>query len=1001
MKNNYKCCNIAVLIPLLYIFLQLETGKVYSQNNQNQQIISGTLSDHEGVPLPGVNVYVKGSSTGTMSNMDGHYSIRASIGDTLVYSYVGYQTLQKKLKLGYNGDLIMQPATDALSEVVINAGYYNTTERERTGNIARVTGEDIELQPVTSPIAALQGRMAGVEIVQQTGVPGAAPTIRIRGQNSLRTGFNDNGNLPLYIIDGVPVNSAPINSINRFSSSMGIDPLNGIDLSSIKSIEVLKDADATAIYGSRGANGVVLITTNNKNYSQQQEKFLIRFYSGVSTVSNYLEMLDTPQYLAIRREAFENDRVEPTGANAEDLVLWDQKRYTGWQKELFGHHSPTFNAYINYSGGNQYTNFKIGASYFKQGMVFPGDYSFQKKNISLNLNHRSKNQRFQTNLTINYGLTDNDLFSTSNFVGNALSLPPNAPAIYNEDGSLNWENSTWSNPLAPLNGSGKNEGKTLISSLNLSYKLFEGFYLKTNLGYNTLDSRDDLKLPIEIYDPAIWDRVSNQSRLLINNRISWIAEPQINYTKTFKKNQFDLLLGTTFQHSEDSRLGFNGTGYANAQLIGNLNAADAVVSTADQSLIYKYHAIFARIGYNFDKRLFLNLTGRRDGSSRFSPKNRFSNFGAVGAAWIFSSSKFLEDNLDFISFGKLRGSYGITGNDQIGDYRYLDAYRATPGPGGLYPTQLANSNFSWESTKKLEFALELGLFKNRTNLNLSWYRNRSSNQLVGYTLPSITGFTSVEANLPATVQNQGWELELSADIIKNKNFNWRSSINLSIPKNELIAFEDIEQSSYARAFEVGEPLSIQKVYHFNGLDTETGLYQIEDANDDGRYDYQDQVINEDLGRVYFGGLYNQLSYKNFSLSLLMEFVKHKGNEFYINTPGFFGYLIDNGQYVNGLPVNDGVQAPSQSIDALLAYENVVRSDLWISDASFLRMKTVDLSYKIPEKLFSSQSLPDIQLFVQGQNLFTITNYKGLDPQSPGSRNLPPLRTISAGLSLTF
>ena len=242
MKNFYKYCKFGVLIPLLYIYLQLEIGKVYSQKIQNQQTVSGIISNQNELPVPGVNVLIKGTATGTITNLDGYYSIRASVGDTLVYSYVGYQTIEKEFTRGYMGDIIMQPAADALSEVIVNAGYYNTTGRERTGNISRVTAAEIENQPLVNPLQALQGRMAGVEISPASSHPGGAVRIRIRGINSLR----EEGNLPLYIIDGMPVNSTPIES-NSLIGNRGIDPLNNLNISNIESIEILKDADATRL----------------------------------------------------------------------------------------------------------------------------------------------------------------------------------------------------------------------------------------------------------------------------------------------------------------------------------------------------------------------------------------------------------------------------------------------------------------------------------------------------------------------------------------------------------------------------------------------------------------------------------------------------------------------------------------------------------------------------------------------------------------------------------
>ncbi len=992
MKNRYK----SYLVSLLFCAFIFEVSA-------QQQEITGKVTDTSKVPIPGVHIQLKEKNWGTTTNFDGEFSIKAKAEDTLVVSYMGYKR-QKIAVAGRNFiPITLEAEENALQEVVINAGYYTTTGRERTGNIAKVTAEELELQPVTNPLEALQGRMAGVEIVQQTGVPGAAPSIRIRGQNSLRNTFDDNGNLPLYIVDGMPLNSSPMFSQNQMLGNIGIDPLNTLNVSNIESIEVLKDADATAIYGSRGANGVILITTKSGEGLKKETEVSARFYTGVSRVSHFVDLLNTEQYLNLRHQAFENDGVEPNEVNAYDLLVWDQNRYTNWQKKLFGGTASLSNMNLNVSGSGDRTSYLVGASYQKQGTVFPGDFSYQKKTFNFNLNHHSEDQKFKMNLSANYGIDENDLFSSATFVRSAFSLPPNAPAIYNEDGSFNWEGSTWTNPFATLENEGQGNMNNLIANMGLEYKLGGGLQIKTSLGYTRLNSEETYKIPIQSYDPAVWDYISNRSQHSLIDRTSWIAEPQLTYIKSFNNHQIEALIGGTFQESINSNLRMTATGYSNPHLIGNLAAADAVEVNEDREIEYKYNAIFARIGYNWKHTYFLNLTGRRDGSSRFGPGKRFANFGAIGAAWIFSKERFIEENLSFLSFGKLRGSYGRTGNDQIGDYRYLDAYEATPGPGGLYPTQLTNPNFSWEINKKFETGMQLGFIKDRINLNVSWYRNRSSNQLVGYPLPATTGFTSVEANLAATVENTGWEVELSTLNFTGKHLRWQTSFNLSLPENKLVKFDNIEETSYQNIYRVGKSLNLGILYNFQGVDPETGLYTVEDVNEDGRYDYDDRIVTKDIGRQYFGGLHNQLDYKGFSLGFLVEFVKQKGYKLSATPPGRLGntlpHQVQLGSQGENLPT---VQTASQSVYALLAYNNYAyNSDFAITDASFIRLKTLSLGYSVPKKLLKITGLKQLEIFLHGQNLFTLTDYVGLDPQQTNSYTLPALQSITGGFQLNF
>ncbi|MBZ9650866.1 SusC/RagA family TonB-linked outer membrane protein [Psychroflexus montanilacus] len=1004
MKNKYSRLKRVALIYIGGIFLFLsvsahaETRTTPLPFQQND--ITGVVEDPNGLPIPGVSVSLKNTITGTVTNQDGEYSITAPSDGTLVFSYVGFKSLEQDINGQREINIQLEEDVAALDEVKINAGYYNTTKRNSTGNISRVTAEDIELQPVVSPIQALAGRMAGVSVVQNTGIPGTAPQIQIRGQSSLRTGFENNGNLPLYIIDGVPVDSSPINSFSGMTSAASrLDPLSTLNLSNIQSIEILKDADATAIYGSRGANGVILITTKNGENFNQKTRVSARIYSGVSQVSQRLDLLNTADYIQLREEAFANDGAEPTPVRAEDLLLWDRERYTDWQENIFGGTAETTNANVMLSGGGKNTSFQMSNGYFKTGTVFPGDFGYQKWSSGLSLNHRSDDNKFKARVSVNYGVDVNNQFNSASFVSNALLLPPNAPALYNEDGSLNWEDSTWTNPLAETLNRSNAKTQQLVSNLGLSYEVVNGLLVKVNAGYTALNNEELVKNPIEALDPSFRDNAQARSSHSFTNRNSWIIEPQIDFQTTTGDLNIEALVGATFQEQRSKNLRASAVGYSNEQLVGNLAAAGSVFVSNNQEIQYRYNAIFARLGLNLKERYLLNFTGRRDGSSRFGPGKQFANFGAIGAAWIFTEENLFE-NLPWLSFGKLRGSYGITGNDQIQDYGYLATYSPTPAPGGLFPTQLVNPDYSWETNNKLEAAVELGFLDDRIRIQASYFRNRSSNQLVGFPLPSISGFTSVQANLPATVQNTGLELDGSFISIQTPNWRWETNFNLTLPRNKLVSYPNIEDSPYANIYEVGEPLSIIKLYRYNGVDPETGLFEVEDVNEDGSINFEDQVVNADVGRQYFAGLQNQVNYKNLSLSFLFEFVGQDGVKFFRQAAGrmsnVFQSDFDN-RWRN--PGDTGVtQRASQSIFNTFTHSNAFSSEYLITDASFVRLRTLALSYQLPVK---SSLIRSSRIIVTGQNLLTISDYKGLDPQSPGSDQLPELATITAGLEINF
>lgn len=1001
------------------------TKKERSDKKEQTGSVSGTVTEAEtGEPLPGVNVVVKGTTRGASTDKDGNYSVAGlEPGNyTLRASYIGYEPVEREVAV-YDTEttavnFVMQRTTGVLGEVEVNAGYWSVKDRERTGNISRVTSDAIGQQPVSNLLQALQGRMPGVEVVQRSGVPGAGMSIQIRGRNSMRF----NANYPLYVIDGVPVSSEPIRSegglLGRGDnySHTGIDPLNTLDPANIESIEILKDADATAIYGSRGANGVVLITT--KKGTPGETSLDISMQTGAGRVSNMIDLLNTEQYLEMRQEAFANDGVAPTASNAPDLLVWDSSRDVDWQEELFGGTAHYTDLRTSVSGGNDQTSYRFGGSIHRETTVFPGDSRYNKVAAQFNLNHTSSDQRFRMSLSTNYGIDNNRLFGyqSSSFVEIALKLPPNAPSLYDEEGNLNWAVDSFGvprfdNPVAQLEQIQKAVTHNLVSSATISYEIVPGLQLKSNIGYTDLRLQDIASRPKSANRPGT--SIPSQTIVANQTRNSWIIEPQLVYQHNFEDARLDVLVGMSWQENSSTRRGFRGEGYSSEELLGSLDAAAETSLAGESDDQYKYNAIFGRIGYNWKQKYLVNLTGRRDGSSRFAPDRQFANFGAVGAAWVFSEEDLIADHLPFLSFGKLRASYGTSGSDQIGDYGFLNRYSPISlftvyrGEGGLDPSGLANSDYRWELNRKLEVAIDLGFIQDRIFISASWYRNRSSNQLVGLSLPAITGFTSVQANLPATVQNTGWELEVKTQNMRSGRFNWVSALNISVPRNELIEYPNLEGSPYASSYVIGEPLSIQRVYQWEGVDPATGVHQVEDITGDGLYNYDDRGLAMDRGRQYYGGLQNTFRYKRWELDFLLEFVKQKGASYrssgiYTYHPGYFGPSIGNfpvevmNRWKQPGDITD-VQKFSQSFTGYYPYNDARNSDLGFVDASFIRLKNIALSYQIP-----SNNMINGKIYVRAQNLFTWTNYWGLDPQfAVISGRLPALKMITGGFQVKF
>jgi TonB-linked SusC/RagA family outer membrane protein len=996
--------------------------------------ISGKVLDETGQPMSGVTVKEKGTNNVVITDAKGIFYISVPDNNTiLAFSYIGFESRELSAKeIPTGASITLKASVNNLNEVVINKGYYNEKQRFSVGDVTRVSGEDIAKQPVTDPLLALQGRVPGLYIQQSSGIPGAYSTILLRGQNSIPNGKPVTVNDPFFIVDGVPYSSASLTSPDigggavgnpaypggqlggqQTGRGLGLSPFNSLNPSDIESIEVLKDADATAIYGSRGSNGVILITT--KRGKAGETKVDLDVSSGVSAVANQVPLLNTQQYLQMRHEAFKNDGAVPGSRDYDVNGTWDTTRYTNWQKVLTGNLAKYTNAQASVSGGNANTQFRVDGGYSKQGTVFPGDYGDQKASLHFNINNTSNNQKFKMQLTGSYVYDDSNLPQTD--FTQYITLPPDAPAIYNADGSLNWAlkggGRTWINPLAGTHVQAKSGTDNLVSNMVLSYQLTSDLQIKSSFGYTHAQMNQlQLSPSSAAAPPANTDPYSRSNYSATTDFKSWIIEPQITYHKEAGKLVIDALLGTTFQENSQNSSSRIASGFSSDALITDPAAASTTSLVGYSASQYKYNAFFGRISARWKDRYLLNITARRDGSSRFGPDKQFGNFGAIGAGWVFTEDPFIKSILpSWIDFGKLRGSYGITGNDQIGNYQFLSTYSiyspSYQGNPGLFPTLLSNPNFGWERDKKLEGGIDLGFLKDQINLSVNYYRNRTDNQLVGYPLPLITGFGSVQANLPAVIQNTGWEFSLNTVNIKTNNFTWSSALNLSVPQNKLLAFPGIENSGYATTYSVGKSLSTQYLFHYTGVDPQTGVYTFASKDGSGVPAFgTDQVFTKPVTQTFFGGFQNSFRYKGWEMDILLQFTKQTGYN-YLNTLGFLpvGFAQNVPVAVLNRWQNPGDRANTQKFtqtyaDAFSAYQNLVQSDAIISDASFIRLKSLSLSYQLPADWMKKLGVRSAALFIRGENLLTITKYQLLDPETQ-RLGLPPLRVITAGIHVSL
>lgn len=1006
LQTCFKNTLLAYSIDNSYVIIKAKNNNPPSATNDSVPSlqVSGTVTGENGDILAGATIQVKGTQTFVNADSKGYFTISAvKKGTTLVISSVGYQTQELTIIKESFSHVVLKIAVSALDETVVIA-YGTTTRRLNTGAVGRLTANDISKQPVSNPLGALEGRITGLQITQTNGLPGSNFTVLIRGTNSIQS-----GNDPLYIIDGVPF----LNNINSFAQRSGLvanSPFNSIDPSTIESIEVLKDADATAIYGSRGANGVILITTKKNKEGGTHLNF--NYTQSFSKARHSMQLMNTPTYLMMRREAFKNDGIEPDETSAPDLLVWDTTRYVDWRKMLIGHTALSENAQVQLNGGNANTKFGFGLGYLNDGTVFIGNFYDRRINGNLFVSHQSLNKKFNFTITTSY--TDEATHLLQKDLTAAIYMPPNMYYPYDSTGQLQWQEKPGTisngNPLATLQQPYNTIMDRFTSTGLISYKVLNNLTAKASIGYNQFLFNETSYYPISSQDPSYLPTGSNSTGN--SSEKTWNIEPQIEYNNNSvgTKGKLSVLVGTTFQESLDKSQVMDGSGYNSDLLLKSVNAAPTIkVSSSTNE--YRYNAFFAKVNYNWAGKYLINATGRRDGSSRFGPGKQFANFGAIGAAWIFSDENIIRKSMPFLSFGKLRGSYGITGNDKIGNYQYLDTYVVTryayQGQPGLRPSRLNNPDFSWENNLKSEIALELGFLKNRIMFNAAWFHNKSTNQIISYNLPGQTGFNSILMNFPGVVSNRGWEVELQTVNIHNASVDWKTSFNISITQNRLDNFPGLESSSYAYYYEVGQPLNLTRGYQFLGVNSNTGVYAFKDANKDGLINVDDWITIGTTDPNFYGGLLNSLRYKKWQLDIHFQFVKQKGiDPVYSSslTPGMMTnqpkLLLQRWQQAGDQPPYQQYTQTGMS-DAGLAMYPLNQSSAILTDASFVRLKNVSLQYSFGNGALTKLKAADVQLFVQAQNLATITRYKGLDPESQSTTRLPPLMTMAAGIKLSF
>ncbi|OGX87037.1 hypothetical protein BEN47_12025 [Hymenobacter lapidarius] len=1025
--------------------------------------ISGQVLDEKGTGLPGVNVIVRGTSNGAQTDASGRYTIVAPENATLVFTFVGYLAEEVAVNGRTTINSSLKPDSKALEEVVV-VGYGVQEKKMLATSIATISAKQVELLPVASPSEALVGLVAGAQITEPSGEPGAGAVIRIRGLGSISAGNN-----PLYVVDGYPLNNP--------DSYFQIPPAD------IQSVQVLKDAAACAIYGSRGANGIVIVTTK-RGATDGKTRFNFTANTGIQQVAKRVDLLNRDQFLEYFKESYTNAGRAFT-APMTALFAQDQNSLpdTDWQDEIF--QTGVQQQYqLGASGGTDKARFYISGGYFKQTGIVRGS-GFERFSLRANYDAQlSPKLKLGLSLAPNFSRTDvvptTGSYNGSSITGGgpagetgavtaALIMAPIVPVrLPNGDyaGLRTGSNQAITNPgdllspVAPLDlYQDRNNAVRALGSMFLDFEVLEGLHLRTNFGSEIINSRRG------IYVPATLGTASNQSanlsnpilnnvdaRRLNSTNLNWVLENTATYNRTFAlDHSVTLLAGYAAQYNTaegNTVLGQGGT-YTNT----NIEYPTAAGQVFGQGLFNNENAltsVFGRFDYAFKERYILTAALRTDGSSRFGPDNRYATFPSVALAWRVAEEPFVKQ-FSSISELKLRASYGVTGNNNIGDYNY-QAYQASAnyvfgaGTGarafGFSPNGVAIRNLSWETNKQFDAGFDLGLFRDRIYLTVAAYQRNTTDLLLNRNIPALLGFSSRALANVGEVRNRGLEFQLNTANIQGRDFTWSTAANLSFNRNQVIALAGTNEQitfdavfGYAGSIRVvpGQPLGVfygyqQEGVYMNQADIDSspkwtgsgtvirpGDLKFKDVNGDGQINSADiGVIGNPFPKFTFG-VQNTLGYKAFSLAFTLQ--GSQGNDVLY---GSDRYVVNGQGGTNGRtnllnrwrsPENPGDgQTPLATVNGSL---KTVFNSYYVHDASFVRVRNVTLRYQVPSALVKRASLQSLGIYTSIQNLYTFTKYFGYNPEANNYGNttsptygvdqgaFPMARTVTLGVQLGF
>lgn len=1007
-----------------------------------QVLVRGTVVDQTGESVIGASIQVKGTTQGTITDIDGKFSLGVpDKKSVIVVSFIGYATKELQVDTSKPMSIVLEEDTKVLDEVVV-VGYQEVRKKDLTGSVAKADMNELLNTPVGSFDQTLGGRIAGVNVSSSEGTPGGTMNIVIRGNNSLTQ-----DNSPLYVIDGFPVEDAAIAST--------------INPSDIESLDILKDASATAIYGARGANGVVIITTKKGKVGKAQIT-----YDGSVTmhhVTRTIPMMDAYEFVKLQAETYPASIANSTGGYLMEYQgkQWTLDDYRGifqydWQDEIL-RTALQHNHNIRLTGGTEGVRYNASVSYYNQdGILLNSGYErFQarantvikrdKLDINLTTNYSRSIQTGSTPSETSYSGMNNLFYSVWGY--RPVTYPNKLmESLLNDvmDEAIDSSNDYRFNPIRSLK---EEYRKYYINNLQLngyvSYEFIKGLKLKVSGGY-TYDARknDQFNNSNTRYGgPTSTDKVNAQ--IIRNERLTWLNENTLTYqTNIKKKHFFNSLVGITFQNSDYEYYSLKSTHIPNESL-GMAGMADGTLSSSSSlKSSWSMMSYLARLNYNYKSKYYATASFRADGSSKFSKKHRYGYFPSGSLAWNFMEEEFMAPIKKVVGAGKLRVSWGLTGNNRIGEYDYyalLQMLKEKQGdyisngsiPSGVYPfdndmssvgmvpVSLPNEDLKWETTEQWNVGLDLSFFNERLNFTADVYRKTTRDLLLEASLPLVSGYYSATKNI-GKVRNDGLELSLSTVNVQTKDFTWTSDFNIAFNKNEVLElaenqlslttaarFDQNYNSQPSYIAKVGLPMGMMYGYIYEGTykyddfvksgnsytlkdnvpyfsseaNTQPGMPKYKDVNGDGIIDTNDRTI---IGRglpIHTGGFTNSFTYKGFDLSVFFQW--SYGNDIMNANRLFFenaGGKKDLNQFAS-YANRWTPENPESDIPAATksASNNVISSRI-IEDGSYLRLKTVTLGYTFPKALIAKAKLSNARVYVAAQNLWTWTSYSGYDPE---------------------